>query len=134
MKTKNKRSAKYDENLFETNGSERHDKLVYRFDDDPDDSHYDSHDDSHNDSHYDSHDDSHRNDLDDEFNMGCFSFLNLVHLYIGSSDKSFETFTDKSMAITGTLFKFIKVMEEFSLALELFLISSNKIRSLLKAS
>lgn len=62
---------------------------------------------------------------------GCTRGLEKVCAYMKLSDECFETFTEKSMALTITLFKFIKVMDEFGLALELFIQSWNRIKDLI---
>lgn len=76
-------------------------------------------------------DDDDESDETDKIGCGCLTGLKVVCSYIKLSDECFETFTEKSMALTLTLFKFIKVLDEFSIALELFIQSSSKIKGLI---
>jgi hypothetical protein len=61
-------------------------------------------------------------DYDEEDDGGC---LSMFHGY------DFETITHRYANFTTVFFRFIKVMEEFALALELFLMCSRKIRELI---
>lgn len=67
----------------------------------------------------------------DDITCGCLNGLKTLYSYMKLSDECFDNFTEKSMALTITLFKFIKVMDEFTTALEMFIVSSNKIKSLI---
>ncbi|MEX0595392.1 MAG: hypothetical protein WD512_02750, partial [Candidatus Paceibacterota bacterium] len=67
----------------------------------------------------------------DDVNCGLMNGFNAFCSYMRMSDDYFETFTEKSMSLTVTLFKFVKVMDEFSVALELLLQSWIRIRNLI---
>jgi hypothetical protein len=92
-------------------------KVVYKFDDDDDDYDYDDF-------------DKRKNRGDDATGCGCLRGLEIVCSYMTLSDDCFEKFTDHAMALTITLFRFVKVLDEFSVALELLLKSSHKIKAL----
>jgi len=96
--------GRYDENLFESNNNAK--KTVLRdFDDDNEDIKY---------------------------SCNFFKGLEVLCSYMSVSDECFENFTEKSMALTMTLFKFIKVIDEFSIALELLIQSLNKIKCIVR--
>lgn len=75
--------------------------------------------------------DYYRNDEDGEQGCGFYKQFSIICSYMTISDDCFETFTDKSMALTLTFFKFIKVMDEFSTALDLFMQSWSKIKTII---
>ena len=66
-----------------------------------------------------------------DIGCSCMKGLRVVCSYMKMSDECFETFTEKSMALTMTLFKFIKVLDEFGVALELLIQSYSRIRNLI---
>lgn len=75
--------------------------------------------------------DADRDSEEENIGCGCIKGLKVICSYMKMSDDCFETFTEKSMALTITLFKFVKVMDEFSAALELLIQSWSRIRNLI---